>query len=281
MLYGVEDVLRPFRPSPRCRHIERYGDDQVLASQGHWQSIVSANSTPLLLELGLRSASIGPFRLARRVRTVADWTVLSEALRRIRGGEEAKEPAEALRDLLNATRSVSTAQRSPTKADEAEPLPLGFEEVFRRYAPYVGAVVLQLIGRPGDVDDVVQDVFIQAHRGLSKLRDPAAVRPWLRRIAIRRARRWLRTRWVRRWFDEPDVDAQVDLADASASPEERAQIAYVYRTLERMPRDERIVWVLRFVEGETLESVAELLGCSVSTVQRRLRAAQAIMGEIR
>jgi DNA-directed RNA polymerase specialized sigma24 family protein len=48
-----------------------------------------------------------------------------------------------------------------------------------------------------------------------------------------------------------------------------------------MPRDERIVWVLRLVEGETLESIAELLECSVSTVQRRFKTAQAAMGEIR
>jgi RNA polymerase sigma-70 factor (ECF subfamily) len=86
---------------------------------------------------------------------------------------------------------------------------------------------------------------------------------------------------VRRWFGESDVDAELELADSSASPEERAQLAHVYRTLERMPRDERVVWVLRLVEGETLESIADLLGCSVSTVQRRLRAAQATMGEIR
>jgi RNA polymerase sigma-70 factor (ECF subfamily) len=86
---------------------------------------------------------------------------------------------------------------------------------------------------------------------------------------------------VRRWFGESDVDAELELADSSAGPEERAQIAHVYRTLEGMPRDERLVWVLRLVEGETLESIADLLGCSVSTVQRRLRAAQATMGEIR
>jgi RNA polymerase sigma-70 factor (ECF subfamily) len=116
---------------------------------------------------------------------------------------------------------------------------------------------------------------------LSKLRDPAAVRPWLRRITVRRSRRWLRKRWVLRWFRESDVETETELVDASASPEERTQIAYIYRTLEQMPRDERLVWVLRFVEGETLEAIAELLGLSVSTVQRRLRAAQATMGEVR
>jgi RNA polymerase sigma factor (sigma-70 family) len=66
-----------------------------------------------------------------------------------------------------------------------------------------------------------------------------------------------------------------------ASPEDRALVATLYRALERLPREERVVWVLRIVEGETLESIAELLGCSVSTVQRRLRAAQAAMGAIR
>ncbi len=193
---------------------------------------------------------------------MADWDVSSER---------------ALRRLEPAGRFEPASEAS----DERQSLPLRFDEVFRRYAPYVGAIALQLIGRPGDVDDVVQDVFIQAHRGWSKLRDPAAVRPWLRRIAVRRSRRWLRKRWVRRWFGESDVDQQAELVDTSASPEERTQIAHIYRTLERMPRHERIVWVLRLVEGETLESIADLLGCSVSTVQRRLRAAQATMGEMK
>jgi RNA polymerase sigma-70 factor (ECF subfamily) len=170
----------------------------------------------------------------------------------------------------------------PKGTSEEEPAPsLRFEDVFRQHAPYVGALVLKLTGRPGDVDDVVQDVFMQAHRGLAKLREPAAVRPWLRRITVRRTRRWLRKRWVLRWFLESDVDAHADLVDPAASPEDRTSIAYIYRTLEKMSQDERLVWVLRFVEGETLESIAELLGASVSTVQRRLRTAQATMGEIR
>ena len=64
------------------------------------------------------------------------------------------------------------------------------------------------------------------------------------------------------------------MIDGAASQEERAEIARVYRA-----------WVLRFVEGETLESTADLLGCSVSTAQRRLRSAESKMdvktGEVR
>jgi len=166
-------------------------------------------------------------------------------------------------------------------AGAASGSPPGFDDLFRTHAPYVGGLVLKLIGRPGYVDDIVQDVFIRAHRGLGGLRDPQAVRPWLRRIAVRRARRWLRRRWVLRWFRESDVAAHPDLVDASASPEQRAQVAQVYRLLARMPQDDRVVWVLRLVEGETLEEIAEALGCSVSTVQRRLRAARAVMESLR
>jgi RNA polymerase sigma-70 factor, ECF subfamily len=229
------------------------------------------------------SIDVPPFWVARQHRAVAEWGVSSEpALRRgVESADSEREPGRNLRDLLSKVRGSGPAPRDPATSDQGDALPLRFDDVFRRYAPYVGAIVLQLIGRPGDVDDVVQDVFIQAHRGLAKLRDPAAVRPWLRRIAIRRARRWLRKRWVRRWLGESDVDQQAELVDSSASPEERAQIAHIYRKLERMPKDERIVWVLRLVEGETLESIAELLDCSVSTVQRRLKAAQAAMGELR
>lgn len=186
-----------------------------------------------------------------------------------------------------SVRDYSVSRKLALRPDDAGgerpavTMPLEFDRVFRLYAPYVGALVLKLIGRPGYVDDVVQDVFIQAHRGLGKLRDPELVRPWLRRIAVRRARRWLRTRWVMRWFRERDVDAVPDLIDTSASPEERAQVGRIYRRLESLPRNERLVWVLRVVEGETLESIAEMLACSMSTVQRRLRAAQLAMGSLR
>ena len=60
-------------------------------------------------------------------------------------------------------------------------------ELFRRYAPYVATIASKLLGRDdGELDDLVQDVFIEAHRGLGQLRDAHAAKGWLARITVPR-----------------------------------------------------------------------------------------------
>lgn len=163
-------------------------------------------------------------------------------------------------------------------SEAAAPLPEDFDALFRRFAPYVGAIALKIMGRDDEVDDLVQEVFIKAHRGLSKLKDPQAVRPWLATITVRMARRRLRLYWFSRVFRLNEMGD--NLVDTQASPEQRALVTSVYRWMERMPANDRIVWVLRQVEGQTLEQIAEICECSLSTVQRRLRAAREFMDKV-
>jgi RNA polymerase sigma-70 factor (ECF subfamily) len=153
--------------------------------------------------------------------------------------------------------------------------PRDFDAVFRRYSPYVARVALRLMGNDAEVDDLVQDVFLEAHRGLEQLREPAALRGWLSRICVRRATRRLRRRRVLAFLSF-ELVAERDLPLArEATPEQRLEVLRVYRCLDRMAADERVAWLLRHVEGESLEDLVVLCGCSKSTVQRRLRAAQA------
>jgi RNA polymerase sigma-70 factor (ECF subfamily) len=149
---------------------------------------------------------------------------------------------------------------------------LDLDSLFRRYSPYVAAVAHRLLGRDDDVD-TVQEVFLAAVRGVGQLRDPAAVKGWLARVTVRAARARIRKRSLRRLvgFDEPAVYERV--ADSGATAEERALLARVYRVLEGMPANQRIAWALRHIEGEPLESVASLCGCSLATAKRRILAA--------
>jgi len=157
--------------------------------------------------------------------------------------------------------------------------PLDLDTLFRRYASYVAAIAYRLLGRDEEVDDTVQEVFLAAHRGIRSLRDPDAVKGWLARVAVRSARRKLRKRRLRAFLGLDDTSATGTVIDPAASPEQKALLARVFRALDGLPANERIAWSLRHVEGEPLESVAALSGCSLATAKRRIAAAARALEE--
>jgi len=151
-------------------------------------------------------------------------------------------------------------------------LDFDFDSVFRRYSPYVASIGLRLLGRDHELDDLVQDVFLEAHRGLGQIRDAGSIKSWLARICVRRAVRRLRRRRLRAFLSLDTLEHDARLIAPGASPEARAEVTRLYRKLELVPALDRAIWVLRYLEGEALDDIAGLCGCSKSTVQRRLRA---------
>ena len=146
---------------------------------------------------------------------------------------------------------------------------------FRRFAPYVARIGYRLLGRDEEVDDLVQDVFMAAHRGLGEIRHEGAVRAWLMTVAVRTARKRLRRRRLLQFLhlDGPGEVPASALVDETISASDRAHLVLLSAALDRMPVDTRLAWVLHHVEGETLERVAELCRCSLATAKRRIRAA--------
>jgi RNA polymerase sigma-70 factor (ECF subfamily) len=150
--------------------------------------------------------------------------------------------------------------------------------VYRDYAGYVAAIGARLLGRSDDeLDDLVQEVFVEAVAGIATVREPGALKGWLATITVRLASRRLRMRRVRRFFGlGGDVDYE-RVASGGANPEQRAALAKVYAALERVPVDERIAWTLRHVQGERLDAVAQMCGVSLATAKRRIAAAHAMI----
>jgi len=148
-------------------------------------------------------------------------------------------------------------------------------EIYRRYCRYVAAVVLRLGGRDGDVEDLIQDVFVQAAGGLKNLRHPEAIKGWLATIAVRVSRRHLRRRRVRRFLhlDDKQEARYTQLAGAHASPIDRVFLAQLYRVLDELPVADRLAFALHHIEGEKLEMVARLCECSCATAKRRIARA--------
>jgi RNA polymerase sigma-70 factor (ECF subfamily) len=156
---------------------------------------------------------------------------------------------------------IGTAINKPASLDRGSPAQ-DLEALFRRYSRYVAAVALRLLGRDDEIDDVVQEVFLAALRGLGQLREAEAVKAWLATVTVRVARRKLWRRRVRdiigRHFDDREAPDYERMAAEGATPEERALVAGVYKLLDAQPVRERLAWTLRHVEGEPLERVATL-----------------------
>jgi RNA polymerase sigma-70 factor (ECF subfamily) len=147
------------------------------------------------------------------------------------------------------------------------------EALYERYASFVGAMASRILGRAVEVDDVVQDVFASAVRGLKRREDAREIRGWLAKVTVRRCVRQLRFRRVWAIVDLAPHPSYDRLVDPSAGPEERQLLVEVYRALDRLPARERVAWVLRNVEGESLDRVATLCGCSLATAKRRIASA--------
>jgi RNA polymerase sigma-70 factor (ECF subfamily) len=157
--------------------------------------------------------------------------------------------------------------------------PATLDEIYRRYGRYVAAIVLRLDGRGPELEDLVQDVFVEAARGLRGLRDAEAIKGWLATIAVRTVRQRLRRRRARRFLG---LDASPDyerLVDPAASPLDRILIASVYRVLDDLPVQDRLAFSLHHLQGEKVEAVAVLCGCSLATAKRRIARALATIGK--
>lgn len=174
-------------------------------------------------------------------------------------------PADEVRD----GELVERARRGDRWAEEA---------LYRRHVRYIAGIATRLLGRHHESEDVVQETFAIALEQLGSLRDGDAFRSWLAHIAVSQAQRRFRRRRLLRTFglDHGGDDARLEsLASPDASPEVRAELAALDNVLAALPADVRLAWMLRRVEGWSLDEVSEACRCSLATTKRRIAAAEA------
>lgn len=151
------------------------------------------------------------------------------------------------------------------------------EALFRRHGRMALGLAHRLLAGSGiDADDLVQDAFVTAYSKLDTLREPEAFGSWLGSIVVRTASKRLRRHRLRLRFglarSEPvDMDLVVSPA---ASPEVAVLLEQAYGILDLLRPDERVAFLLRRVEGLTVAEIAERMDVSLSTVKRRLTAAE-------
>ncbi|MEM6533444.1 MAG: sigma-70 family RNA polymerase sigma factor [Myxococcota bacterium] len=173
-------------------------------------------------------------------------------------------------ELLNGAEPPREDVAVVTAALEGDPG--ARRELAERYAPHVAGILYNVLGPRSPLQDVAQDVFLVVFRDLVTLRDPAALRAWITRIAVNRAQTYLRGRRRRWWLVYSDDE--VDVADTMPfNHESRRAVRATYDVLNRLPARERTAFALRYVEGMSLVEVADALELSLATTKRTLRSA--------
>lgn len=151
-----------------------------------------------------------------------------------------------------------------------------FRALYERYAPMVHAVLLAC-GPRGEADDLMQDVFLSAWRGLHRLRRDENVGGWLAVIARNRGRRaFLRAR--------PPAAALADEpSDPGSEPARRAgrdDGAEALSLLRELPPAYRETLAMRLVEGMTGPEIAEATGLTHGSVRVNLSRGMTLYEEL-
>ena len=139
-----------------------------------------------------------------------------------------------------------------------------FTALYRRHAAYVAGVVYRILGRDADLDDIVQEAFVEGLGQLARLEDRSKLRPYLVTIAVRRIHARLSLRYRLKSLASALFGSSPTVSDPAA----REPVHDLYRALERVAPRHRVAWVLHRVEGYTLPETAELAGASLATVKR-------------
>lgn len=156
-----------------------------------------------------------------------------------------------------------------------------FNAIVERHSAEVAAMANRLLGWPGDVDDVVQDVFVAAFVHLRKFRGDCRLRTWLLTITVNKCRSHrLRRRWRLRFRRLDEIEAPVGHAEVTERPAmDEETFGRIRRVVQTLPQKYREVVVLRYLQGLEAGEVAEVLGIKVNAVQVRLNRAKARLKE--
>ena len=151
--------------------------------------------------------------------------------------------------------------------------PAATRELFRKHRGRVHACLFRVLGSNRDMDDLLQEAFIQVFRSLRNWRAEASLATWIDRVAVRCAYRYLSQRG-RRIQTDPMIDDET-IAGDDAGPGARRQLARdgvkrLYAVLDALGPAARLAFTLHEIDGRPLAEVAKLVGSSVTATKLRV-----------
>ena len=165
-----------------------------------------------------------------------------------------------------------------------------FNDIVAAYRRRIAGTISRLIGRPEDVDDVAQEVFVRLYQSLDQLRAPGVFEPWLQRLTINAAYDYHRRNRRRKEARMSDLsEQQMVLADAGAGTDrarderDATRIReFVQSLLSHVSEEDRLLLMMKEVEGLSLKELGAIYKANESALKVRLfRARQRVLKAFR
>ena len=188
---------------------------------------------------------------------------------------------------------LEPARRLPNRAASRAPEALAFEQIMRQYNQRLYRLAFSLVGDASEAEDVLQDSYVRAFKGLPHFAGHSSLGSWLAAIVRNVAIDCLRQRQARqgaftleadlRWTED---DARSALEDAAAPPAPYDPMlsrecdefrVVLQQAIATLPHAYRAVFMLRAVEGLSVDETADYLGIPPATVKTRHLRARALL----
>ncbi|MDB5212094.1 MAG: polymerase sigma factor RpoE [Myxococcaceae bacterium] len=170
-----------------------------------------------------------------------------------------------------AARNVSDSDDVVRRAAGGEPE--AFRTLFVRHKSDVARLVYRMLNAPADLEDVVQEVFVQVFRSLKDFRGQAKFSTWLHRVTVNVVLMHRRSARSRPVLAE-ELPGELVADDHQTLPDEdvdrRERMRAFQRLLAKLAEKKRVVFVLHELEGMSPAEIADVVGAPVLTVRTRL-----------
>lgn len=162
-----------------------------------------------------------------------------------------------------------------------------FDKLVVKYQDMIFNLCYRLIGDYDEAHDCAQETFIKVYRNLNSFKFKSSFSTWIYRIAVNTCKNYITSSAIRMKMKMIRIDnpgrpgngmQSIDIQDQSSNPailfERREKERDIQMAIESLPRNQRILVVLRDIEGRTYEEIAAITGLKSGTVKSKLSRAR-------
>ncbi|MBQ4515278.1 MAG: sigma-70 family RNA polymerase sigma factor [Clostridia bacterium] len=156
-----------------------------------------------------------------------------------------------------------------------------FEQLIISYQKKIVNLAYRMLGNMADAEDAAQDIFVRVFRSISGFNEQAAFSTWIYRIAtnvcldiLRKKKRQNEQNTISIHRGEENDEYELPIEDNQPSPYEQAQKSAAMKALEKalnqLGDEQKMVIILRDINGLSYEEIAEITNCTLGTVKSRI-----------